>query len=68
MRGPVDLDAAEEATAARLRSELADALTSAGWLRTPAWREVFDRVPRHLFASRFSLPPGSGGGLRQHPR
>jgi methyltransferase of ATP-grasp peptide maturase system len=62
MTAPVDLDAAEEATAARLRTRLADALTEAGWLRTPRWREVFERVPRHLFAPRFTLPPASGGG------
>jgi len=62
MTGPVDLSPAEEATASRLRTRLADTLTEAGWLRTPRWREVFERVPRHLFAPRFTLARGSGGG------
>jgi protein-L-isoaspartate O-methyltransferase len=58
----VKLDAVEEATAARLRAQLAERLTTAGWLRTPPWRTAFEHAPRHLFAPRFTLPPGGGGG------
>jgi len=62
MRTWVDLSPAEDEAAARLRTRLAEALAEAGWLQAARWREVFERVPRHLFAPRFTLPPGSGGG------
>lgn len=42
-----------EERAAELRVALADALEADGQLTEPAWREVFESVPRHAFVPEF---------------
>jgi protein-L-isoaspartate(D-aspartate) O-methyltransferase len=39
--------------AERRRIALAEELTRDGWLRTPAWQEAFQNLPRHVFLPRF---------------
>ncbi|MFE7116458.1 methyltransferase domain-containing protein [Streptomyces sp. NPDC057654] len=39
--------------AAALRGELAQALCDSGDLVTPAWRDAFERVPRHVFVPAY---------------
>ncbi|KUF19602.1 ATP-grasp peptide maturase system methyltransferase [Streptomyces silvensis] len=39
--------------AAKLRRQLADRLTAAGWLRSPQWRAAVEDIPRHEFVPRF---------------
>ncbi|GAA3739959.1 ATP-grasp peptide maturase system methyltransferase [Salinactinospora qingdaonensis] len=41
--------------------ELADMLTRAGKLTTPAWVHAFATVPRHLFLPRIYIPHPQGG-------
>ncbi|WP_449195314.1 methyltransferase domain-containing protein [Streptomyces sp. NRAIS3] len=43
--------------ARRLRHDLAAALAEKGDLTDPAWRKVFERVPRHAFVPEFWLGP-----------
>lgn len=55
---PTDLDPDEQQLAqARLR-ELAEKFTEAGALRTPAWREVFQRTWRHPYIPIYYPDPG----------
>lgn len=46
-----------EEAACRLRIALADELEAKGDLTDPAWRKVFERVPRHAFVPEFWLAP-----------
>ncbi|GAA0911951.1 methyltransferase domain-containing protein [Streptomyces thermoalcalitolerans] len=48
----------DTAEARRLRVALADALAEKGDLTDPAWRKVFEAVPRHLFVPAFFTGPG----------
>ncbi len=42
-----------------LRAALAEKLTNRGAIRSPAWRGVFERAPRHVFVPRFHCDDGS---------
>lgn len=48
----------DTAEARRLRTALADALAEKGDLTDPAWRKVFEAVPRHPFVPAFFTGPG----------
>lgn len=54
-----------------LRHRLVEELVSDGGLTTPAWKEAFAAVPRHLFLPRFYQQTGDHTGWfpvhRQHP-
>lgn len=50
-----------DATAAKLRQQLAEQLTAAGWLRSPAWRAAVEAVPRHEFVPRFYVETDAPG-------
>ncbi|WP_329096736.1 methyltransferase, FxLD system [Streptomyces sp. NBC_01439] len=54
--GRVQLTFAEPATAIRLREQLVQDLTDAGWTDTPELRRAFVTVPRHAFLPEQSLP------------
>ena len=45
---------------ARLRAALAGELAAEGFLRSPVWREAFERVPRHVFAARYWVSEADG--------
>ncbi|MGI5352913.1 ATP-grasp peptide maturase system methyltransferase [Streptomyces sp. CA-250714] len=50
-----------DAVAAELRQRLAERLTAAGWLLSPAWRDAVEAVPRHEFAPRFYVESDAPG-------
>ncbi len=49
-----------EELARELRAALADELKAGGQLADPAWRKVFESVPRHLFVPEFWILAGGG--------
>jgi methyltransferase of ATP-grasp peptide maturase system len=57
----IELDSRLQQLAVELNHGLIAQLTTAGHLTTSAWRLAFEAVPRHLFASRFTLPDNLGG-------
>jgi Protein-L-isoaspartate(D-aspartate) O-methyltransferase (PCMT) len=50
---PTDLSPAEEAQARAMLTELADRFVARGELRTPQWREVFERTWRHPYVPAY---------------
>ncbi|MFE7463875.1 methyltransferase domain-containing protein [Streptomyces sp. NPDC057499] len=58
MNTPTPLDQARPHMAA-----LADTLTRAGAVRTPAWSQAFSSVPRHLFVPRWFEQERDGRGI-----
>jgi methyltransferase of ATP-grasp peptide maturase system len=55
---PTDLDPDEQHLAQARLGELAEKFTEAGALRTPAWREVFQRTWRHPYIPIYYPDPG----------
>ncbi|MEU0570938.1 ATP-grasp peptide maturase system methyltransferase [Nonomuraea sp. NPDC005983] len=54
----------DEPTAQTLAETLADELVRIGDIRDPVWREVFTRVPRHVFVPHFAYITDTPKGSR----
>ncbi|MGH3770607.1 MAG: methyltransferase domain-containing protein [Pseudonocardiaceae bacterium] len=59
MSYPTDLTPQEQETARRRLRDLAEEFTAAGELRTPQWREVFQRTWRHPYIPIYYPDPGA---------
>jgi protein-L-isoaspartate O-methyltransferase len=57
----IELDSRLQQLAVELNHGLITQLATAGHLTTSAWRLAFEAVPRHRFASQFTLPDNLGG-------